>query len=171
VTATISTCACGCGGTTAIIKQTATKRGDIAGEPRRYIFGHQGRNAAKHRWATATPKDRRRNYRKSLGRLSHEQLSAAGREWFTRLTPEQAIARLAQMRLARDPVEHAETGRRMGEKFGYANGCKAGAKYGPINAKLQIGICSPELAGYGPHYRWHISRGIVNPKCGFCVAD
>jgi hypothetical protein len=36
-------CECGCGGTTNIVKMTNAKRGDVKGQPRRFIDGHQWR--------------------------------------------------------------------------------------------------------------------------------
>ena len=37
-------CFCGCGERTAIVKGTDLARGDVKGQPRKYIFGHQNRS-------------------------------------------------------------------------------------------------------------------------------
>ncbi len=48
----------------------------------------------------------------------------------------------------------------------------AGKLGGKIVFDKKVGIHSPELAGYyGPHVRWHVNRGIVNPRCAFCCDD
>lgn len=46
-------CECGCGGRTNLARQTKRARGDVAGEPLRFILGHGGRGAAhRHGYAT-----------------------------------------------------------------------------------------------------------------------
>jgi len=37
-------CECGCGSRTAIAKRTRTDRGDVQGQPLRFVHGHAGRN-------------------------------------------------------------------------------------------------------------------------------
>jgi hypothetical protein len=54
---------------------------------------------------------------------------------------------------AKSLTEHQEFGREMGAK----------------NVATARGIYAPDMVGIGLHFRWHVLRGITNPKCHFCA--